>query len=59
MLPKDKSALVIAYCGSPMCGAWHEGAEAIAALGHTNVKHFKGGIKGWREAGGAIESAQG
>ena len=55
VLPKDKSALVIAYCGSPQCNAWKKGAEAIADLGYTNVKHFKGGIAGWKEEGGQVE----
>jgi rhodanese-related sulfurtransferase len=50
-LPKDKSALVVAYCGSPKCGAYKRAAEAAAKLGYTNVRHFSGGISGWREAG--------
>ena len=54
-LPKDKNALVIAYCGSPECTAWLNVAKEIKALGYTNVKHFKGGISGWKEAGGEIE----
>ena len=55
-LPKDKDALVVAYCGSPTCNAWKRGAEAVSKLGYTNVKHFKGGISGWKEAGGPIEA---
>lgn len=54
-LPKDKAALVVAYCGSPQCPAWEEGAKAVAALGYTNVKHYTGGISGWKEAGGEIQ----
>jgi rhodanese-related sulfurtransferase len=48
-LPADKGALVVAYCGSPQCTAWKQAAEAVAALGYTNVKHYKEGLKGWTE----------
>lgn len=56
-LPADKAALVVAYCGGPACGAWKRGADAAAALGYTNVKHFKGGISGWKAAGATVETA--
>jgi rhodanese-related sulfurtransferase len=54
-LPADKNALVIAYCGSPQCPAWKEAAKAVAALGYTNVKHYPGGISGWKDAGGEMQ----
>ncbi len=56
-LPKEKSALVVAYCGGPMCGAYKAGAKAAAKLGYTNVKHFSGGIKGWKAAEEKLEPA--
>lgn len=56
-LPKEKSALVVAYCGGPKCGAYKAGAEAAAKLGYTNVKHFSGGIKGWKAADEKLETA--
>ena len=56
-LPKDKGALVVAYCGGPKCLAYKAGAEAATKLGYTNVKHFSGGISGWKEAGEKIEMA--
>jgi len=56
-LPKDKAALVVAYCGGPMCGAYKAGAEAASKLGYTNVKHFSAGIKGWKEANEPTETA--
>ncbi len=55
-LPADKAALIVAYCGGPQCGAWKQGAEAAAKAGYTNIKHFKGGLKGWQEAGGKLEA---
>lgn len=55
VLPKDKSATVVAYCGGPLCTAWEDAANAVKALGYTNIKHFKGGIKTWTDAGQKVE----
>lgn len=57
VLPKDKSALIVAYCGGPRCTAWEDAAAAAKKLGYTNVKHYKGGIKGWKEAGQKLDKA--
>ena len=54
-LPADKSALVVAYCGNERCSAYKAGAEAAKKLGYTNVKHFSGGIAGWKKAGEPTE----
>ncbi len=54
-LPSDKSALVVAYCGGPTCGAYAAGAKAAKELGYTNVKHLSAGISGWMQAGEATE----
>ncbi len=54
-LPKDKTALIVAYCGGPQCGAYKDGASAAQALGYTNVKHYSEGISGWTKAGATIE----
>ena len=58
LLPADKSALVVAYCGSPACGAYKKAANAAVQLGYTNVKHFSGGISGWKSAGEPTEAAK-
>ncbi len=55
LLPKDKAALIVAYCGGPKCGAYKAGVEAATKLGYTNVKHFGDGLSGWKEAGLALE----
>ena len=55
VLPTDKSTLVVAYCGSPQCGAYKKAALAAMKLGYTNVKHFSPGIKGWKESGAEVE----
>lgn len=56
LLPKDKSALVVAYCGGPQCGAYAAAAKAAKELGYTNVKHLSAGISGWKEAGEKTEA---
>ena len=57
VLPKDRNALVVAYCGSEYCGAYKQAAQAAMKLGYTNVRHFSPGIKGWKESGAAVEKA--
>jgi rhodanese-related sulfurtransferase len=49
LLPKDKSALVVAYCLDERCPAYKLGARAALALGYTNVKHYPLGIDGWKK----------
>ena len=55
VLPKDKNALVVAYCGGPRCQAYQAAAKAAEKLGYTNVKHLVAGISGWHEAGEKME----
>lgn len=55
-LPKDKDALIVAYCGGPKCGAYKAGANAAQTLGYTNVKHYSAGISGWKDAGEPCET---
>lgn len=55
LLPQDKNALVVAYCGGPQCGAYAAAAKAAKALGYKNVKHLSAGISGWKEAGEKTE----
>jgi len=57
VLPKDKNALVVAYCGGPKCKAYEAAAKAAQKLGYTNVKHLTAGISGWRDAGEKTEAA--
>jgi len=55
LLPADKQALIVAYCGGEKCMAYKAAAEAAEKLGYTNVKHFAPGISGWRSSGEKIE----
>jgi len=54
-LPKDKDALIVAYCGGPKCSAYKRGASAAEKLGYTNIKHLSAGISGWKSAGKKLE----
>ena len=57
MLPANKNALVVAYCGSPACHAYAAAADEAVKLGYTNVKHFAPGISGWKQSGAPVEKA--
>jgi rhodanese-related sulfurtransferase len=57
LLPKDKDALIVAYCGGPECGAYQAAAKAAKDLGYTNVKHLKAGISGWVAAERKVEKS--
>ena len=55
VLPADKGALVVAYCGGPQCSAYKAAANAASQLGYTNVKHLSAGISGWKAAKETLE----
>ena len=55
VLPSDKNALIVAYCGGPKCMAYQAAAKAAKQLGYKNVKHLSAGISGWKEAGEKTE----
>ena len=57
MLPKDKGALIVAYCGNEYCSAYLSAAMAAVDLGYTNVKHYSRGIDGWRKSGAKVEKS--
>ncbi len=56
-LPKDKNALIVAYCGGPSCSAYKRAASLAEKLGYTTVKHMSAGISGWKKAGEKTEKA--
>ena len=57
ILPKDKGALIVAYCGNEYCSAYLSAAMAAVDLGYTNVKHYSRGIDGWRKSGAKVEKS--
>jgi rhodanese-related sulfurtransferase len=54
-LPENKGALIVAYCGSPQCGAYARAADAARKLGYTNVRHYSDGISGWKAANEPVD----
>ena len=58
LLPPNKTALIVAYCGGPKCMAYKAAATAALKLGYTNVKHLPDGIKGWVQAGEPVEKGR-
>lgn len=55
MLPKDKKALIVAYCGNEHCPAYLAAATTAINLGYTNVKHYAPGIDGWVKKGAKVD----
>ena len=51
ILPRDKNALIVAYCGGESCKAYETATKGAIALGYTNVKHYAGGLRGWVSKG--------
>ena len=56
LLPAQKDALIVSYCGNGNCPKYKQGAEAAAKLGYTQVKHYAPGIRGWTNAGEKTEA---
>jgi len=50
LLPADKSAEVIFFCGGFKCNLSHKSAKAAQALGYTKVKTFAAGWPVWKKA---------
>lgn len=57
VLPKQKDALIVAYCGNEYCNAYLAAATAAKELGYTNVKHYAPGIDGWMKSGAKVEKS--
>lgn len=57
LLPKNKDALIVAYCGNEYCTAYLAAATTAKELGYTNVKHYAPGIDGWKKSGAKIEKS--
>jgi len=58
LLPSDKSALIVAYCGGPRCHAYQAAVDKAQQLGYTNIKHLSAGISGWKAAGEKTEAGK-
>jgi rhodanese-related sulfurtransferase len=48
-LPKDKTKLLVFYCGGLKCPLSHKSAKKAIGLGYTNAKVFSAGYPAWKE----------
>lgn len=53
LLPADKNAPLIYFCGGFKCPLSHKSAMAAAALGYTDITVADAGYPGWKELYGA------
>lgn len=53
MLPENKNALLVFYCGGLHCPLSHKSAKKAEAMGYTNVKVYAAGFPAWKRAGNA------
>ncbi len=53
LLPENKNALLIFYCGGVKCKLSHKSAKKAVALGYTNVKVFSKGFPEYKKQPGA------
>jgi len=56
LLPADKNALIVAYCGGNRCPMYKLGADDARRLGYRNIRHLSSGLQGWKELGYPITS---
>jgi rhodanese-related sulfurtransferase len=56
-LVPDKNADIVVYCANADCKNSGIAAEALTALGYTNVRAYEAGKADWIEAGYPIESS--
>ena len=52
LLPKNKSDLLVFYCGGHTCPLSHKSAYKAEALGYTNIKVYAAGYPDWISNGG-------
>lgn len=59
LLPKDKSTLMIFYCGGVKCPLSHKSAFKAEKLGYTNIKVYAAGYPDWIKNGnlGSVSAA--
>lgn len=53
----DKGREIVVYCANPDCESSVETADALVALGYTNVRHYAGGKDEWWDAELPLERA--
>lgn len=56
VLPADKDAKLVFYCGNEKCMACHAGAKKALEAGYKNVFIMPAGIAGWEKANKPVET---
>lgn len=54
----EKDTEIVVYCSNPECTLSPQAGQKLIEAGYTNVKHYKGGLKGWAESGNTFEGAE-
>lgn len=49
LLPADKDALLVFYCGGPTCPYTGISVEQAQKAGYTNLKGYQAGLPGWKK----------
>lgn len=52
----SKDTIIITYCSNRRCPMAGKLAENLIKLGYHNVLHYPVGLKGWEQAGKALDS---
>ena len=50
LLPADKDALIVFYCGGPTCPYTGIAVGKAQEAGYTNLKGFQAGLPGWKKS---------
>jgi rhodanese-related sulfurtransferase len=50
LLPGDKAALLVFYCGGPTCPYTGISVEKAGKAGYTNLKGYQAGLPGWKKS---------
>jgi thiosulfate/3-mercaptopyruvate sulfurtransferase len=58
LLGRDKSKIIVIYCGFVKCTRSHNGAAWAVKLGYKSVYRYPGGIFAWKGAGYPMETSE-
>ena len=56
---RDLNREIVVYCSGPASNLSEEAVALLKELGYRNVRRFEGGLRGWKESGGALEQQAG
>lgn len=59
LLPAEKDALLVFYCGGPTCPYTGISVEKAGKAGYTNLKGYQAGLPGWKKSKLAVHAEAG